>query len=99
MQTLKHAPFINFILEPLIRINLTNHILFQRRVTPVHFQALMMEKLRYKYYNKRITTHGISNVQSCDQEESKLNSTINRKKGANALTGVKIITALFLSKL
>ena len=37
----------------------------------------MMKKLSCKYYNKRITTRDNGNVQSHDQEESKLNSTIN----------------------
>ena len=36
-----------------------------------------MKKLSYKYYNKRITIRDDGNVQSHDQEESKLNSTIN----------------------
>ena len=41
------------------------------------FSNLMMKKLSYKYYKKRITTRDNGNVQSHDQEESKLNSTIN----------------------
>ena len=41
------------------------------------FSSLMMKKLSYKYYKKRITTRDNGNVQSHDQEESKLNSTIN----------------------
>ena len=50
------------------------------------FQALMMKKLSYKDYNKRITTCDNGNVQSHDQEESKLNSTINANSGAHTLT-------------
>ena len=46
----------------------------------------MMNKLSCKYYNKRITTRGNGNVQSHDQEESKLNSIINANNGARALT-------------
>ena len=42
----------------------------------------MMKKLGYKYCNKRITTRNNGNVQSHDQEESKLNSTINANSGA-----------------
>ena len=53
------------------------------------FQALMMKKLRCKYYNKCITTRDDVNVQSPNQEESKLNSTINANIGAHA--HVKII--------
>ena len=51
----------------------------------------MMKKLRYKYYNKRITTSDDGSVQSHDQEESKLNSTINAKIGAHKLAHDKII--------
>ena len=45
----------------------------------------------YKYYNKRITTCDNGNVQSHNQEESKLNSTINVNSGAHTLTDDKII--------
>ena len=51
----------------------------------------MMKKLSYKYYNKRITTRDNGNVQSHDQEESKLNSIINANNGARALTHDQII--------
>ena len=44
------------------------------------------EKLRYKYYNKRITTGDNGKVQSHDKEESKLNSTITANSGAHTLT-------------
>ena len=40
----------------------------------------------YKYYNKQITTRDNGNVQSHDQEESKLSSTINANNGAHTLT-------------
>ena len=56
------------------------HILFLwhfAHVSLVHFQAWMMKKLSYKYYNKRILTRGNGNIQSHDQEESKLSNTIN----------------------
>ena len=48
--------------------------------------------LGYKYYNRQITTRDNGNirdngnVQSHDQEESKLNSTINANSGAHTLT-------------
>ena len=50
-----------------------------------------MGKLRYKHYNKRITIRDNDNVQFHDQEESKLNSTINVNKGTDTLTHGKII--------
>ena len=40
----------------------------------------------YKYYNKQITTRDNGNVQSHDQEESKLNCTINENSGIHILT-------------
>ena len=52
-----------------------------------------MQKLRYKYYNKRITTH--DNFQFYDQEESNLNSTFNANSGAHTLTHGKVIKSLF----
>ena len=55
----------------------------------------MMKKLRYMYYNKRVTTRNNSNVQSHDQEESRLNSTINANSGAHTLTHNKIIKNSF----
>ena len=43
--------------------------------------------MSYKYYNKRITTRNNGNVQSHDQEKSKLISTINANSGeAHTLT-------------
>ena len=50
------------------------------------FSSLMMKKLSYKYYNKRITTRDNGNVQSNNKEESKLNSTITANSGAHTLT-------------
>ena len=44
----------------------------------------MMTKLRYKCYNKQITTCDSGNVQSHDQKEIKLNSTINKNNVAYA---------------
>ena len=55
----------------------------------------MMKRLQYKYYNKRITTRDNGNVQSHDQEESKLNSTINVNNRAHTLTDDKIIKSRF----
>ena len=68
---------------------MTIHILFQRRfgrVSSVHFQVLMMKKSRCKNCNWRNTTRDNGNVQSHNQEESKLNSTINANGGAHTLT-------------
>ena len=48
------------------------------------------KKLRYKYYNKRITIRDNGNVQFPDKEESKLNSTIKAKSGAHTLARDKI---------
>ena len=50
------------------------------------FENLIMKKLRYKYYNKHSKTRVNGNVKSRDQEESKLNSTIDANSGAHALT-------------
>ena len=47
---------------------------------------IMMKKLRCKDYNKRITTRDNGNVQSHDQEEITLNSTINAESGTHTLT-------------
>ena len=50
------------------------------------FSSLMMKKLSYKYYNKRIITHDNGNVQSHDKEQGKLDSTITTNSGAHTLT-------------
>ena len=55
----------------------------------------MMKILSCKYYNKRITTRDNVNVQSHDQEESKLNITIYSNSGAHTLTHDKIIKSQF----
>ena len=47
------------------------------------------------YYIKQITARDNSNVQSHDQEERKLNRTINANSGTQALTNDKIIKSLF----
>ena len=57
------------------------------------------EKLSYKYYNKRITTRDNGNVQSHDQEESKLNSTVNAGSGADTLTYDQIIKTIKINKI
>ena len=51
----------------------------------------MMKTLGYKYYNKQITTRDNGSVQSHEQEESKLNSTINANSRAHSLIHDKII--------
>ena len=61
-------------------------------VFSVHLQTLMMGKLSYRYYNLRIKTRDNGNVHSHDQEESKMNSTINTNSGAHTLAHDKIIT-------
>ena len=54
------------------------------------FRGYKMGTLSQKWVNfglsKGITTHDNGNVQSHDQEESKLNSTINANSGAHTLT-------------
>ena len=65
------------------------HILFSRlfgRVSSVYFQALTMEKLSYKDYINQIRTRDNGNVQSHDQKDGTLNSTINANSGAHTLT-------------
>ena len=57
--------------------------------------SLNDEKSRYKYYNKQITISGNGNVQSNEQEESKLNSNINANSGARTLKIDKIIKSPF----
>ena len=54
----------------------------------------MMNQLRYKYYNKRITTCDNGNIQSHGQG-SKMNSTVNANSGAHTLTHGKIIKSPF----
>ena len=53
------------------------------------------KKLRYKYYNKQMTTRDNDNVQSHGKEESKLNSTINVNSNTYTLTHDKIIKSVF----
>ena len=55
------------------------------------FSSFNDEKLSYKQCNKRIRTRDNGNVQSHDQEESKLNSTINGNSGTHTLTYDQII--------
>ena len=55
----------------------------------------MMKKLRCKYYNKRIKTRDYGNVKFLDQEESKLNSTINVNSGVRTLIFENIIKSPF----
>ena len=52
-------------------------------VSSVYFQALMMKKLSYKVYNKRITTRDNGNVQPHDKQKSKSNSNISANSGAH----------------
>ena len=68
------------------------------RVFLVYFQGLMMKKLNCKYYNKRVTTFNNGDVQSHDQEKSKLNSTINANSVAHTLTDDKIKKSPFNKK-
>ena len=52
----------------------------------------MIKRSRYKYYNKQITTYDSNNVQSHDQEESELNSTINVNISAHSLSHNEVIS-------
>ena len=51
----------------------------------------MMKKLKYKYYNKRNTTHDNGTVQSHDKKKSKSNSNFNANSGAHIVAHGKII--------
>ena len=66
-----------------------------RRMSSVHFQALMMIKSRYKYYSKQITTRDNGKVQSHNQEESKVNSNSNANSGAHTSDNEKLKIHIF----
>ena len=51
----------------------------------------MIKILRYKYYNKQITTRNDDNVQSHDQIKNKFSSTINGNSDAHTLAEDQII--------
>ena len=51
----------------------------------------MTKKLSSKYYNEQITTRENGNIQSHDQEQSKLNCTITQKVKTN-----KMLTKILL---
>ena len=55
----------------------------------------MIKEIKYKSYNKRITTRRNGNVQSHSHEESKLNSIINANSGAHTLSHGKVIKSQF----
>ena len=60
------------------------------------FSSITMKKLKYKYYNKRITTRDKGNVHCYDQEEErKLNSTINVNSGAHTVANEKYLHYIF----
>ena len=59
------------------------------------FSSFNDEKLRQKYYNKSVATRDNGDVQPHDQEESKLNSTINENKSARTPTHDKIVKHAF----
>ena len=70
------------------------HILFERcfgHIFSFHFLALLIKKLSYK----QIATRDNSNVQSHDQEQNKLNSTISTDIGGHTLRHDKIIKSSF----
>ena len=52
------------------------------------FSSFNDEKFKM-LYNKRITTRDNGNVESHDQEESKLNNTINASSAAQTITITK----------
>ena len=54
------------------------------------FSRFNDEKIKAQYYNKGIRTRENGNVQSHDQEESRLNSAISGNSGAHTLTHYKI---------
>ena len=54
------------------------------------FSPFNDEKIKVQYYNKGIRTRENGNVQSHDQEESRLNSAISGNSGAHTLTHCKI---------
>ena len=60
------------------------------------FASFKDEKLLYynKYYNKQIKTHDNVNVQSHDQQQSKLNSS-NTKSGSHTFADGKITKSSF----
>ena len=60
-------------------------------------QLIDMQKLRHKHYSKLITTRDNVNIQFYDQEESKLNSTINVNRGTHTLRLDEIIKSPFNS--
>ena len=60
-------------------------------------QLISMQKLRHKHYSKLITTRNNVNIQFHDQEESKLNSTINVNRGTHTLRLHEIIKSPFNS--
>ena len=64
------------------------HFLFSRRFR--HLSLVNFKHFRYIYCNKQIKTHENGNIQFDEQEENKLNSTINLNNGANTLTHDKI---------
>ena len=59
----------------------------------------MMNKLRCKFYNKQIATHGNGNFQYHDPEESKLNIIIISNSGADTLTDDQMIKSPFNKKM
>ena len=78
----------------MLNIELTySEISFVDGSSCIETSEFICKKLRYKYYNKRITTCDNGNVQSYDQEEIKLNSTVNVNKGVHTLTHNKIISS------
>ena len=70
----------NLIITSYIKSNLTNSYSIQVTFRTCFFSPVSSfndEKIKLQDYNRRITTRDNNNVQSHDQEESKLNSTIN----------------------
>ena len=84
----------NLIITSYIKSNLTNSYSIQVTFRTCFFSPVSSfndEKIKLQDYNRRITTRDNNNVQSHDQEESKLNSTINANSGAHTLPHDKII--------
>ena len=55
----------------------------------------MINKLRYEYLNKRVTTRYNVNIKYHDHTESKIKSTINANCGTHTLTRDKMIKSQF----
>ena len=58
-----------------------------------------MKKIKLQVSNEQITTRDSGNVQSLEQEESKLNITITVNSGAHTLTHDQIIIKVHATRI